>query len=91
VPMPPRSNAVTLMNASYQPGTSSHTARSYRPPSHTAPQISEQPAAVQNVIRALRAMPPAARERQLASGRYSGFSPQEMKFVRYAACAPASE
>jgi hypothetical protein len=79
------------MNASYRPGASSQTATSYWPRSHTSSQISEQLPAVQNVIRALRAMPPAARERQLASGRYSNFSPQEMKFVRYAANVPATE
>ncbi len=90
VPMPPRSSAVTVMNASYRPGTSSHTVTSYQSPSHTSPQISELSPAVQNVIRALRAMPPAARQRQLASGRYNDFSPQEMKFVRYAADVPAT-
>lgn len=91
VPMPPIANGVTLMNASYRPGTSQLTAASYRPPSHSSLQISEQRPAVQNVVRALRAMPPAARERQLASGRYSDFSPQELKFVRYAVDVPATE
>ena len=89
--MPPRSNAVTVMNASYRPGAASQTATSYGPASHSIPPIREQRPAVQNVVRALRAMPPAARERQLASGRYNGFSPQEMKFVRYAADVPATQ
>jgi hypothetical protein len=43
---------------------------------------------VQNVIRALRAMPPAARERQIDSGRYSNLTPKELEFVRYAADLP---
>jgi hypothetical protein len=64
---------------------------SYRPPSSPSPQIGNVRPAVQNVIRALRAMPPAARERQLASGRYSGFSQKEMEFVRYAASVPRAE
>jgi len=37
--------------------------------------------AVRNVIRALRAMPPDARQRQLNSGRYHNLSPQELEFV----------
>ena len=37
---------------------------------------------VQNVVRALRAMPPQARQQQIDSGRYSNLSPQEMKLVR---------
>jgi hypothetical protein len=36
------------------------------------------------VIEALRAMPPAARSRQLSSGRYSGFSPEERELLRAA-------
>jgi hypothetical protein len=43
---------------------------------------------VQNVIRALRAMPPAARQRALDSGRYANFSPQELKLVRQATGLP---
>lgn len=91
VPMPPRSNAVTVMNVSYRRGASSYSTASYSPPKHTSPQVSEQRPAVQNVIRALRAMPPAARERQLVSGRYNDFSPQEMRFVRSAAEIPSAE
>jgi hypothetical protein len=37
--------------------------------------------AVRNVIQALRAMPPEARLRELNSGRYHSFSPEERKFV----------
>jgi hypothetical protein len=36
---------------------------------------------VQNVIRALRAMPPDARLREIASGRYRNLSPQELEAV----------
>jgi hypothetical protein len=36
---------------------------------------------VQNVIQALRAMPPDARRRQLDSGRYSAFSPEERSLL----------
>lgn len=37
---------------------------------------------VQNAIRALREMPPYAREREIDSGRYSHFSPEEREFLR---------
>ena len=37
--------------------------------------------AVRNAIAALRAMPPAARERQLNSGRYASFSPEERELL----------
>jgi hypothetical protein len=37
--------------------------------------------AVRNVIQALRAMPPDARQRQLNSGRYHNLSPEELDFV----------
>jgi hypothetical protein len=33
-------------------------------------------------------MPPAAREREIDSGRYGNLSPQELKFVKYAADLP---
>jgi hypothetical protein len=36
---------------------------------------------VQNVIEALRAMPPGARQRQIDSGRYSSFSPEERELL----------
>ena len=36
---------------------------------------------VQNVILALRAMPPDARQRQIDSGRYSNFSPEEINLL----------
>jgi hypothetical protein len=40
---------------------------------------------VQNVIRALRGMPPQARQRAINSGEYSSLSPQELKLASYAA------
>jgi hypothetical protein len=43
---------------------------------------SELRPAVRNAIRALRAMPPHARERQLSSGRYATFSPEEQELLR---------
>jgi hypothetical protein len=43
---------------------------------------------VANVIRALRAMPPGAREGQIESGRYSNLSPEEMSIVRAAVNLP---
>ena len=36
---------------------------------------------MRNVIQALRAMPPDARQRQLNSGRYHSLSPEELEFV----------
>ncbi|HZR67207.1 MAG TPA: hypothetical protein VFA85_18855, partial [Terriglobales bacterium] len=37
--------------------------------------------AVRNVIAALRAMPPEARQRQVDSGRYNGFSREEQQLL----------
>jgi hypothetical protein len=45
-----------------------------RPPSELRP-------GVRNVIQALRAMPPDARQRQLHSGRYQSLSPEEREFL----------
>jgi hypothetical protein len=60
------SNYVTTNFVDYQ--TAAHTSVRIRP-------------AVRNAIGALRAMPPEARERQLNSGRYDGFSPQERELL----------
>jgi hypothetical protein len=43
---------------------------------------------VENVIRALRAMPPQAGQRQLESGRYNDLSPAELQQVRRAVGLP---
>jgi Protein of unknown function (DUF3106) len=44
--------------------------------------------AVRNAIESLRAMPPQARQRELESGRYSQFSPQERQVLNNAAQLP---
>lgn len=43
---------------------------------------------VQNVILALRAMPPDARQRQIDSGRYTNFSPEEINLLRSSSHLP---
>jgi len=45
---------------------------------------------VQNVILALRAMPPDARQRQIDSGRYTNFSPEEIDLVRSSSHLPVT-
>jgi hypothetical protein len=50
--------------------------------------------AVRSAIDTLRAMPPAARQREIESGRFSGFSPEEKQMLNNAArlpLAPAPE
>jgi hypothetical protein len=66
------------------------SAAGYRPASAERQLPSMRPE-VQNVIRALRAMPPQARQQQIDSGRYSNLSPQEMKLVRNAAGVPSGD
>lgn len=44
--------------------------------------------AVRNAIESLRAMPPAAREREIDSGRFSQFSPQERQILSGASRLP---
>jgi hypothetical protein len=63
------------------------SAVSYRPAAaeHQLPSMRPQ---VGNIIRALRGMPPEARQRQIDSGRYSSLSPEELKLVKYAAEMP---
>jgi hypothetical protein len=41
--------------------------------------------AVRNVIQALHAMPPEARRRQVESGRYRDFSPEEQELLKQVA------
>jgi hypothetical protein len=36
-------------------------------------------------------MPLAARDRQLASGRYNNFSPEELEFIRYVVSVPQAK
>ena len=93
----PATNPVTIRNASYTsptPGYAPHavaaTSSNYRPAGSASRQLPPLRPEVQNVIRALRAMPPAARQRQLDSGRYSNLTPKELEIVRYAADLPQS-
>jgi hypothetical protein len=69
-----------------------HHALSYVAPAADSPQnvggerrFSSARPAVRNVIRALQCMPPDARYREIASGRYRGLSQKEWKLVRNAA------
>ncbi len=91
VPHPaPNSNALKLYNASYvqtNRGVSSPTRTASRPAAAARERAPMRPE-VQNVVRALRAMPPEARQQAIDSGRYNNFSPQELKVVRYAASLP---
>jgi len=50
-------------------------------PSKTQPNPTLRPD-VQNAIRALREMPPYAREREIETGRYSHFSASEKEFLK---------
>ncbi len=90
-PVPP-SNRLTLRDATYRPTTVSYvTASAPASRSGSAWAERELPAmrpAVQNTIRALRAMPPYARQRQIDSGRYSDLTPREWKVVKYAVGLP---
>ena len=85
----PNSSGVKLLEVTHRPPASYRTvaasasAARYRP----APQRKLPPvrAEVQNVIRALYGMPPAARQREIDSGLYNTLSPQELELVRTAA------
>jgi hypothetical protein len=52
-------------------------------------QLPEARPEVRNAIRALSGMPPAARERELATGLYADFSPDERQMVKAAVFTPA--
>jgi hypothetical protein len=87
--------SATVRYAAYRPpaasqGTASASpvASSYRPARSAEHQLPAVRSEVQNVIRALRGMPPDAREREIDSGRYGNLSPQELKFAKYAADLP---
>ena len=95
VPRPPTlSNSVAVQDAIYRPGASSYSTASVtqgmvvRRPVSAQSELPATRPEVQNVIRALRSMPPAARQRQIDSGRYSNLSPQELQLVRSAADVP---
>src|SRR5271157_4663259 len=59
---------------------------SYRQVSYTTRPLPQLPPEAQNAVRALRAMPPYAREQQLS--RYGSLSPEEVKLVRRAVGMP---
>ena len=48
----------------------------------------ERRQAVKNAIQTLRAMPPDARQRELQSGRFNQFSPQERQLLNDASSLP---
>jgi len=72
----------------YAANAASRTSANVRPAAYTSQQLPSVRPEVQNVIRALRAMPPAARQRQIDSGRYSNLTAAELEFVRRAANVP---
>jgi hypothetical protein len=89
----PNMNSVTIRYAAYaptSPGLRTHAASSDYKPGHSAAYKLPAPLRpeVQNVIRALRGMPPGAREREIDSGRYTNLSPEELRLVKYAADLP---
>ncbi len=88
----PSSNGLTLRDATYRPAAVSYrTASAPASPSGSAwaeRELSTMRPGVQNTIRALRAMPPNARQRQIDSGRYSNLTPRELKVVKYAVGLP---
>lgn len=89
------SSSVHLIDATYRSSAGASAAYSVRNVSNDSPasvdrQFPATRAEVKNVIRALRAMPPAARERQLDSGRYSNLSDEELALVRDAARVPSA-
>jgi hypothetical protein len=62
--------------------TTTAVASNYQVSDSTTRQLPSGPRpAMRNVIQALRAMPPDARQRQLKSGRYHGLSPEEREFL----------
>ncbi len=85
---PPNTNSATMNVAAstptvpnYRAGATGGTASNYRIANSTMQQLPPPRPEVQNAIRALRAMPPDARQRQIDSGRYSNFSPEERELL----------
>ena len=60
------------------------TATSYRIAHSTTPQNPGLRPEMQSAMRALREMPPFAREREIETGRYGHFSPEERELLRSA-------
>lgn len=82
---PPSANSVTMASAAFRssavPRTSDAAttiAASEQLERNSAPPRRE----VLNAMRALREMPPFAREREIEHGRYSHFSPEEREMLR---------
>lgn len=94
VARPPAARTASTVSSatSYRPPAASGSSAVIRDASYgTIPNTREVRSArpeVENVIRALRAMPPQAGQRQLESGRYSNLSPAELQQVRKAVGLP---
>lgn len=76
----------TQTSRNYASGAASQSISAKSVPRQVSPPRPE----VQSVIRALRGMPPEARQRQIDSGRYSNLSQKELEFAMYAAELPPS-
>jgi hypothetical protein len=74
--------------ATYRTVAPSGMSSKSRPANLNAEQFAGQRREVQNVIQALQAMPPEAQRRQIESGRYSNFSPEELDLLRSVAQLP---
>jgi hypothetical protein len=87
----PASFASTKATTPWRPSPDqrlSNSRLSYRTASLTTQQLAGLRPQARNVMRALQAMPPEARRRQVESGRYSNFSPEEQELFRKAAQLP---
>jgi hypothetical protein len=84
----PERNYVTANFADYRPSLSNDraapttaVASDYRPANSATQVPSGIRPVVRNAIDALRAMPPDARQRQINSGRYDNFAPEERELL----------
>jgi hypothetical protein len=73
-------NRITAQ-AQAAPASSGNTTYTYAEFKTIEPSSEMRPE-VRNVVQALRAMPPDVRERQINSGRYASFSPQEKELLQ---------
>ena len=96
VPRPPATatssvpNSARAYQGSVRTSSASLSTTSYHPASNVR-QLPPVRPEVQNVIRALLAMPPAAAQRALASGQYGNLSPSELQLARAAAGLPVTD
>jgi hypothetical protein len=81
-------SATNYRLATYRTDSSNGMSSKSRPSNLNAEQFAGQRREVQNVIQALQAMPPEAQRRQIESGRYSNFSPEELDLLRSMAQLP---